>query len=192
MFHVCQTGGQQNSFLCPNGTIFNQKVFVCDWWHNVQCTDSTDDFRLNANLYDYSFENKYQGNQNNIRRMGLSETNENRGMRRTSTTRRITASTLPTTSQSTTETSSSGSSSDTEYESDDSLESESDSDTVDSAAAASVNNQRTGIESGRVYFDDEGEGDAFGTLDQVVSSSPLSFKSTRLNPQNTQSNSKLY
>ena len=20
------------SFLCPNGTVFNQAVFVCDWW----------------------------------------------------------------------------------------------------------------------------------------------------------------
>ena len=20
------------SFLCPNGTIFNQEIFVCDWW----------------------------------------------------------------------------------------------------------------------------------------------------------------
>ena len=20
------------SFLCPNGTIFNQEVFVCEWW----------------------------------------------------------------------------------------------------------------------------------------------------------------
>ena len=20
------------SFLCPNGTIFNQEIFICDWW----------------------------------------------------------------------------------------------------------------------------------------------------------------
>ena len=20
------------SFLCPNGTVFNQEIFVCDWW----------------------------------------------------------------------------------------------------------------------------------------------------------------
>jgi len=25
------------SFLCPNGTIFNQEIFVCDWWFNVDC-----------------------------------------------------------------------------------------------------------------------------------------------------------
>ena len=25
------------SFLCPNGTLFSQEVFVCDWWFNVDC-----------------------------------------------------------------------------------------------------------------------------------------------------------
>jgi len=25
------------SFLCPNGTIFNQELFNCDWWYNVDC-----------------------------------------------------------------------------------------------------------------------------------------------------------
>jgi len=29
------------SFLCPNGTIFNQEIFVCDWWFNVDCEAST-------------------------------------------------------------------------------------------------------------------------------------------------------
>jgi len=28
------------SFLCPNGTIFNQEIFVCDWWFNVDCAAS--------------------------------------------------------------------------------------------------------------------------------------------------------
>jgi hypothetical protein len=26
------------SFLCPNGTVFNQEIFVCDWWFNVDCS----------------------------------------------------------------------------------------------------------------------------------------------------------
>jgi len=30
------------SFLCPNGTIFNQEIFVCDWWFNVDCAASSD------------------------------------------------------------------------------------------------------------------------------------------------------
>jgi len=25
------------TFLCPNGTIFNQDYFICDWWFNVDC-----------------------------------------------------------------------------------------------------------------------------------------------------------
>jgi len=29
------------SFLCPNGTIFNQELFNCDWWYNVDCAAST-------------------------------------------------------------------------------------------------------------------------------------------------------
>lgn len=28
------------SFLCPNGTIFNQQIFTCDWWFNVDCSAS--------------------------------------------------------------------------------------------------------------------------------------------------------
>jgi len=29
------------SFLCPNGTIFNQQLFNCDWWFNVDCEASS-------------------------------------------------------------------------------------------------------------------------------------------------------
>jgi len=28
------------NFLCPNGTIFNQQLFNCDWWFNVDCQAS--------------------------------------------------------------------------------------------------------------------------------------------------------
>ena len=41
-FHICAadgTGGlTKYSFLCPNGTIFQQQYFVCDWWFNVDCS----------------------------------------------------------------------------------------------------------------------------------------------------------
>ena len=33
------------SFLCPNGTIFNQDQFTCDWWFNVRCTDENSKVR---------------------------------------------------------------------------------------------------------------------------------------------------
>ena len=38
------------SFLCPNGTIFQQQYFVCDWWFNVDCS-------LAESLYSINDEN---------------------------------------------------------------------------------------------------------------------------------------
>ncbi|KAG5678262.1 hypothetical protein PVAND_007954 [Polypedilum vanderplanki] len=34
-------------FLCPNGTLFNQKHFVCDWYMNVDCEASEKYYSLN-------------------------------------------------------------------------------------------------------------------------------------------------
>ena len=33
-------GLNKYSFLCPNGTLFNQEYFICDWWFNVDCAES--------------------------------------------------------------------------------------------------------------------------------------------------------
>ena len=42
MFHICtkdsKGGLTKHSHLCPIGTLFNQKVMVCDWWNNVNCS----------------------------------------------------------------------------------------------------------------------------------------------------------
>merc|ERR1711994_304413 len=47
-FHICaadaEGGLTKYSFLCPNGTLFNQQYFICDWWFNVDCS-------LAENLY---------------------------------------------------------------------------------------------------------------------------------------------
>ncbi|XP_075587206.1 uncharacterized protein LOC124498834 [Dermatophagoides farinae] len=51
VFHICQSGGRKNSFLCPNGTMFNQRLFICDWWHNVQCDEQAEHYELNAQIY---------------------------------------------------------------------------------------------------------------------------------------------
>lgn len=51
MFHVCH-GGLQYSFLCPNSTVFNQQVFVCDWWYNVECDRAPQFYNLNRFLGD--------------------------------------------------------------------------------------------------------------------------------------------
>jgi len=43
-FHICSAGAEgelaKYSFLCPNGTIFNQEYFICDWWFNVDCSEA--------------------------------------------------------------------------------------------------------------------------------------------------------
>ena len=37
-YHVCVSHPEDESllvpvsFLCPNGTIFNQELFTCEWW----------------------------------------------------------------------------------------------------------------------------------------------------------------
>lgn len=39
VFHICE-GGKKISFLCPNGTIFQQTELICDWWFKVNCAAS--------------------------------------------------------------------------------------------------------------------------------------------------------
>ena len=55
VFHIC--GGSNSifgsikySFVCPNGTMFHQQYFICDWWYNVDCQASQDYYGLNNNI----------------------------------------------------------------------------------------------------------------------------------------------
>ena len=55
VFHIC--GGSNSifgsikySFVCPNGTMFHQQYFICDWWYNVDCMASQDYYGLNSNI----------------------------------------------------------------------------------------------------------------------------------------------
>ncbi|XP_066950733.1 pro-resilin-like [Macrobrachium rosenbergii] len=54
VFHICQDRPngrrQQDSFLCPNGTIFNQQYLVCDWWFNFDCADAEDFYSVNEQI----------------------------------------------------------------------------------------------------------------------------------------------
>merc|ERR1711911_155827 len=55
VFHVCTVMPEplpaiKNSFLCPNGTMFNQENFACQWWADVNCPTSERFFALNANI----------------------------------------------------------------------------------------------------------------------------------------------
>uniref|UniRef100_T1KU67 Chitin-binding type-2 domain-containing protein n=1 Tax=Tetranychus urticae TaxID=32264 RepID=T1KU67_TETUR len=54
VFHICQSDGRQDDFICPIGTVFNQMLFVCDWWNNFRCEETPNYYEMNANLYDYS------------------------------------------------------------------------------------------------------------------------------------------
>lgn len=51
-YHVChdgREGDQGATFLCANGTIFNQQEFNCDWWYNVNCGEA-------PRFYDYNLD----------------------------------------------------------------------------------------------------------------------------------------
>ncbi|KAL0276358.1 UNVERIFIED_CONTAM: hypothetical protein PYX00_003948 [Menopon gallinae] len=37
VFYICTGDGPAAAMLCPNGTMFNENVRVCDWWYNVDC-----------------------------------------------------------------------------------------------------------------------------------------------------------
>ncbi|KAJ8717137.1 hypothetical protein PYW08_005536 [Mythimna loreyi] len=54
VFRVCTVGSTYGfqSFLCPNGTLFNQAVFVCDWWMNVDCQNSQQFFNNNNEQFE--------------------------------------------------------------------------------------------------------------------------------------------
>ena len=48
---MCQHDGRKSDFLCPVGTIFNQEIFVCDWWQNFRCQDTPNFYANNDELY---------------------------------------------------------------------------------------------------------------------------------------------
>ena len=54
VFHICTADGAgglaQYSFLCPNGTLFNQNYFICDWWFNFDCATAEELYSLNDEI----------------------------------------------------------------------------------------------------------------------------------------------
>ncbi|XP_040580809.1 uncharacterized protein [Lepeophtheirus salmonis] len=55
-YHVCLSdpiagSSYPASFLCPNGTIFQQKIFNCDWWYNVDCSEAESFYGLAVNAF---------------------------------------------------------------------------------------------------------------------------------------------
>merc|ERR1712062_749826 len=53
-FHICASNGhgelRKVSFLCPNGTLFQQEYFTCDWWFNVDCGRARSLWSLNTEV----------------------------------------------------------------------------------------------------------------------------------------------
>ena len=47
MYHICQPDGRKDSFLCTNGTLFNQERLVCEWWHTVDCSQARAKYSVN-------------------------------------------------------------------------------------------------------------------------------------------------
>lgn len=55
-YHSCHKGrGGQHTFLCPNGTLFSQELLTCDWWYNVECSNSAGSKLVGPNNLDRSF-----------------------------------------------------------------------------------------------------------------------------------------
>ncbi|XP_053674440.1 uncharacterized protein LOC128724744 [Anopheles nili] len=53
VFRVCantDSTGRGFAFLCPNGTLFNQRHLVCDWYMNVRCEESENYYRVNEDI----------------------------------------------------------------------------------------------------------------------------------------------
>merc|ERR1712083_653352 len=54
VFHICTADGAgglaKYSFLCPNGTLFNQNYFICDWWFNFDCSTAEELYSLNDEI----------------------------------------------------------------------------------------------------------------------------------------------
>ncbi|CAL4068885.1 unnamed protein product, partial [Meganyctiphanes norvegica] len=51
-FHFCGTNGRKISYLCPDGTMFNQQLLVCDHVGRVQCNASDQYYHVNKKSYE--------------------------------------------------------------------------------------------------------------------------------------------
>ena len=60
VFHICQERERKDSFLCPNGTIFSQRFFVCVWWYEFDCSSAPGLYQLNYEIGKEEEEGPYQ------------------------------------------------------------------------------------------------------------------------------------
>ncbi|KAJ9585050.1 hypothetical protein L9F63_020605, partial [Diploptera punctata] len=48
LYHLCDVDGRRSTHSCPNATLFQQRMMICDHWYMVDCNKSVHDY--NANL----------------------------------------------------------------------------------------------------------------------------------------------
>lgn len=47
VYHMCDESGRQFTNRCPNATLFQQRMLICDHWYMVKCESSEKDYKAN-------------------------------------------------------------------------------------------------------------------------------------------------
>lgn len=47
VYHMCDGLGRQFSYACPNTTLFQQRMLICDHWYMVNCSKAESDYGAN-------------------------------------------------------------------------------------------------------------------------------------------------
>ncbi|KAL1489273.1 hypothetical protein ABEB36_014203 [Hypothenemus hampei] len=47
IYHMCDGLGRQFSYKCPNKTLFQQRMLICDHWYMVNCSKAEEDYSAN-------------------------------------------------------------------------------------------------------------------------------------------------
>jgi Chitin binding Peritrophin-A domain len=47
VYHMCDQQGRQFDYTCPNATLFQQRMLICDHWYMVDCSSSEANYAFN-------------------------------------------------------------------------------------------------------------------------------------------------
>ncbi|CAO1440762.1 unnamed protein product [Diamesa serratosioi] len=48
VYHMCDQQGKQFDYVCPNATLFQQRMLVCDHWYMVNCSQAESNYKYNS------------------------------------------------------------------------------------------------------------------------------------------------
>ncbi|CAO1440250.1 unnamed protein product [Diamesa tonsa] len=48
VYHMCDQQGKQFDYVCPNATLFQQRMLVCDHWYMVNCSKAESNYKYNS------------------------------------------------------------------------------------------------------------------------------------------------